>query len=502
MPPSLTFPDPPTVPPALSRLFESNALPSSMESNLIAGYTEELESQIASVDEAAVFLSRRRTELLQSIRKVQTLRRPIHRLPPEILQEIFTFAVSAAFHFGDISEVAPPVYKFAPWLLTRVCHHWSTVALQTPTLWAMVFLSLDVLGQRGMVPLTDLLLARSRNVPLSVKVFSHTFENSPNPILDLAKSHSDRWRIVDLYMTVPRLNQFVTLRGHLSSLTTLLFSIDLAEEEETDLDAEFWDALAVTPNLRHLQAHSWNEFGFCPTPFTLAWDQLTQLSTTFTSNTEALSILGKLSAIVECKLAFTTTNSLPMASTTIRLPHLRSLALQIEDDDFPDTQTETVRQRPFLLDFLETPALQSLTVRETADETAVDALIARSNCAAFLTGLRFHSNSNNIAQDAMLRLVAKLPQLAWLEIADFNGTLLPRAMPTFIRTLASQWVAKELSGGPSRLTVGLVDHTYSPHGGGARPAEIERMKKDGLFVEISRISFFAGIIMEPLFEGF
>ncbi|KAJ7739592.1 hypothetical protein B0H16DRAFT_1568538, partial [Mycena metata] len=459
MPPSLTFPDPPTLPPALSRLFEFNAFPSSMESNLIAGYTEELESQIASVDEATVFLSRRRTELLQSLKKVQTLRAPIRRLPPEILQEIFTFAVSAAFDFGDISEVTPPVYNFAPWLLTRVCHYWSTVALQTPALWAMVFLDLDTLGQRGMVPLTELLLTRSRNVPLSVKIFCQDFENRRDPILDLAISHSDRWRIVDLYMSVPCLNQFVTLHGHLSSLTTLLLSIDLAEEEETDLDAAFWDAFAVAPNLRHLQAHSWDKFGFRASPFTLAWDQLTQLSATFASNTEALFILAKLANMVECKLAFTTTNPLPIASTTIRLPHLRFLALQNEEDDFPHIQTETMRKRPFLLDFLETPALQSLTIRETADETGVAALITRSNCAAFLTTLRFHSSATEIAQDAMLRLVAKLPQLAWLEIADFNGTLLPLALPTFIRTLASQWERFGRSK-PSRLTVRLVDHMY------------------------------------------
>ncbi|KAJ7154115.1 hypothetical protein C8R46DRAFT_1227724 [Mycena filopes] len=494
---SLSFPNAPTFPLALAHLLQSNEPPSNAESNLIAGYTDELESQLRLVVGGMAFLEMRRRELVQSAGAVQAIRSPIRRLPPEILSEIFGFAVSAAFHFGDIAEVSPPIGRAAPWLLTRICSHWSTVAVTNPALWSRVFLDLDRAGQRGMVPLTKLFLERSRNVPLSVKIFQESFGTS-NLVLDVVMTYSDRWIMADLYMKVSGLNQLIPLHGRLSSLTTLIIVIDLANVENEELDEAFWNILAVTPNLRFLQTQSWDMFGFLRTPFTLAWDRLTRLSTTFESSTEALSLLGELSDIVECRLAFALADPLPapIASRLISLPHLRRLALQIESAD--EEPVELLPAHPSLLDFLRTPSLQSLTTRGTADETAVLALIDRSECGPSLTQLRFHASS--ITQDVMLRLLAQMPQLSSLELGDFDGTLLPQtAMPTFLRALASEWVTRQASGGASHLHARLADGTYL-NLNDAVAAELERMQADGLFLTIVEHPYYAGIILEPLFE--
>ncbi|KAJ7154114.1 hypothetical protein C8R46DRAFT_1356869 [Mycena filopes] len=494
MAPSLSFPKAPTLPLALAHLLQSNEPPSNAESNLLAGYTDELASQIALVDEAMAFLARRRIDLLQSAEVVQVIRSPIRRLPPEILGEIFGFAVSAAF----TSPQSLPVTRDAPWLLTRICHRWSAVALTTSAVWSMVFVDLDRLGQRGMVPLTKLFLERSRNASLSVNVSQESFTTS-DLVLDVVMTSSDRWTAVDFYIRVPLMKQLVALHGRLSSLTTLIITVDLAEvpPDFDGPDVALWNTFALTPNLRFLLSHSWDIFSFRPTPFTLAWDRLTSLSTTFASDTEALSLLYQLSDLIECKFAFSTPNTLPapIAARLISLPNLRRLVLQIE---FVNGDPEELPPpHRSLLDFLQTPSLQTLHTLGTADETAVLALIDRSGCGPSLTKFRFHASP--IAQDTMLSLLAQMPQLSSLELADFNGALLPQtSMPTFVRALASQWVTRRSSGGASHLYARIADHPYQHND--AVSAELERMQEEGLFLEIVSFCYFGGIIFEPLFE--
>ncbi|KAJ7649066.1 hypothetical protein DFH06DRAFT_996807, partial [Mycena polygramma] len=164
---SFTFPGL-TPPASLARLIESNAAPSGIESQLTMGYIGELETQVASLDEAMASISRRRTELLQSVEAHKVVLSPIRRVPPEILGEIFSFIVHATFYFNDINRVKLLASRHAPWLLARVCRHWSAVALATPSLWSMVSLDLASLGEHGAVSMTELGLQRSRSMPLNV----------------------------------------------------------------------------------------------------------------------------------------------------------------------------------------------------------------------------------------------------------------------------------------------------------------------------------------------
>ncbi|KAJ7022138.1 hypothetical protein C8F04DRAFT_1012626 [Mycena alexandri] len=479
-PPSLSFPPAPTPPPGLTRLVECNLAPSTLESNMVTAYTDEVEAQIALVDRATAFLSQRRADLEESLKTAQAIRSPMRRLPPEILGEIFTFAgLDAGFLTFDS----------APWLLTRICRHWSAVCLATPKLWSTLVLNLDGPEPPGMVALTKLHLQRSANVPLSVQFSEEDGVKSSSPILEAIISHSDRWRIADVYLTLPLLNQITSIRGRLSSLTQFMVSVDYAASDSVELDAEFWNILTIAPNLQFLRAHSWDMRTMRPTPFTVAWNRLTRLSTTFASNTEALSILRQLSDIVECKFAFTMTDPLQMDSPVIRLPHLRFLGLQIQDPQ--DAQVgRPGSMYSSMLDFLVTPCLQSLATDDTADESAVLGLIDRSDCATSLTTFRFQSTLL-IDRDLLLRLIAKMTQLTSLDISD-----LPRSSP-FIRTLASRWVGRRPHDRPSRLTVRITDRGYVPNRG---MSELVKMRKDALFLEIKRDSYFADIVLEPLEE--
>ncbi|KAJ7706698.1 hypothetical protein B0H17DRAFT_910311, partial [Mycena rosella] len=110
-------------------------IPSGGEWTLASAYIDELEPDIVSLDQALALLSQRRAALAQSLHAHKSIISPLRRLPPEILGEIFSFAVHAAYYFGDISEVSGPISQQAPWVLTRVCRRWAAVALATPALW-------------------------------------------------------------------------------------------------------------------------------------------------------------------------------------------------------------------------------------------------------------------------------------------------------------------------------------------------------------------------------
>ncbi|KAJ7627844.1 hypothetical protein DFH06DRAFT_728234 [Mycena polygramma] len=133
----LSFAFPVQSPPAsLAHLIESNAAPSSIESQLTRAYIGELESQIALLRGAKGPSRRRRAELRQAVKTYKAVVSPIRRVPPEILGEIFSYLVPS--HFSEIDQLEPVVIDHAPWSMTRVCRHWSAVALETPALWSTV----------------------------------------------------------------------------------------------------------------------------------------------------------------------------------------------------------------------------------------------------------------------------------------------------------------------------------------------------------------------------
>lgn len=142
----------------------------------------------------------------------------IHRLPVELLQQIFLFVVNSAPDYPSIFScgydtisvnVASP-----PLVLTRVCHLWRVVAHSTAGVWSRIQIALpgEVTPFKPFLPhLLQCWLARSGNLPLTLRIVNNTpccqRRCSRNPdyswmtatnsrLLDILLSESKRWETV------------------------------------------------------------------------------------------------------------------------------------------------------------------------------------------------------------------------------------------------------------------------------------------------------------------
>ncbi|KAJ7914591.1 hypothetical protein B0H13DRAFT_1611404 [Mycena leptocephala] len=80
-------------------------------------------------------LSAQRGRTLQYIHFHKSLLSPVHRLPPDVLQEIFP--ASLLKHRNPVTSTK------APLILGRICSAWRTLTLLTPVLWASLHLPLQ-----------------------------------------------------------------------------------------------------------------------------------------------------------------------------------------------------------------------------------------------------------------------------------------------------------------------------------------------------------------------
>lgn len=115
---------------------------------------EALDSKLNELTEQRYRLSRRICALKRGRNNVAA---PIHRLPPEIMTEIFMIASEWGVHFVNLLKV------------THVCAHWRNLALHTPRLWTTVPLPLRHIA--------ELFLARSQ--PLRVACWLNQLPPAP-----------------------------------------------------------------------------------------------------------------------------------------------------------------------------------------------------------------------------------------------------------------------------------------------------------------------------------
>ncbi|KDQ61989.1 hypothetical protein JAAARDRAFT_528865 [Jaapia argillacea MUCL 33604] len=123
--------------------------------------------------------------------KIKSLSAPIRRLHPEIISEIFKYAV----HFL-------PRHALHSVRLSHVCCYWRHLALSTSYLWSFISLRWEVWKQRGLSQhqsMLDHFLGHSGSVPLSLFIDLHGVTDN-SPLLRTLAGHAPRWKALSLYV--------------------------------------------------------------------------------------------------------------------------------------------------------------------------------------------------------------------------------------------------------------------------------------------------------------
>ncbi|TFK28097.1 hypothetical protein FA15DRAFT_86578 [Coprinopsis marcescibilis] len=309
---------------------------------------------------------------------------PIHVLPPELLSEIFIYALPA-------ERFPSPSPSAAPLSLTHVCRHWRQVGLATPTLWSALHLNYRTAVED--VPPAHLWLSHSGDMPLSLSLSIDFDERPQQAIIDVFGRYSHRWKHV---------------RFEFSGLQCpLMYNLNLAYENVPMLSSFQFSArgvstlniqpvanlLATAPNLNEI---IWvDDLADTNTLLTLPLRQLSRLS--LTMNNGRLDYLGVLNLCPNLEhirisrpcppemqtpqipLLLTKLTSLNIAHDLTNildhliLPSLKRVRVHV-DSDVPDHTSDRLSRA-----LLGTPVASS-NVKISWDPSSLISLVERSGC--------------------------------------------------------------------------------------------------------------------------
>ncbi|KAJ7661372.1 hypothetical protein DFH06DRAFT_373383 [Mycena polygramma] len=362
--PSLDSPPVPETTRGLTHLRMSNDAPLESEISLIREVIfvgEErlgmLETQVCDLESALAKLVQKRDEAAEHVREHRAILHPLRRAPPELVCEIFAFALDNS---GDDQGLgyAPP------WYLGQICRPWRRWVLAFPRLWSHITVPSSPATSRDRAAFEALLL-RSSNAPLNVcwtvLEDKHTVDKKS---ADLALAHCTRWAALRLDLRLDTaadsLDWLQPAKGYLPSLSRL----DLLCYGDTfHIPAVF----SVAPSLRQVLLTDWHLGYFSPdTP--LPWDQITHYRGAYEEASQ-LNILRTAPNLVQCAISFENPESVPLTpdtSSSIALSHLRRLSMEL----------------PRFLHHLTAPSLEELycTYMHGDDIFALLPFVRRSNC--------------------------------------------------------------------------------------------------------------------------
>jgi hypothetical protein len=389
----------------------------------------------------------------------------------------------------------------APWVLGQVCAYWRRVALSTPQLWWKIDINLEDRSgpvdywvpwrPKNMIHLVDLLLQRSGNCLLTVRVGGEN-DLASHPALDMVMKESHRWEHVWLYLSVPLLRSLAGIKGRLQSLRTL----ELYPSQNVDGPLAL-DAFQIAPLLDSVKAAYERT-----ATILLPWEQMRYY---FSECEDLLSFSTSLNAmrnLVICHIEPHYRGEL-VAPAQIHLPHLRTLHI-LEGSLRPGA-------RAVLVNSFTVPELEELKIECCkGDHNIISHLIAlvlRSSCSL----RKFWLKTPAKISDEILQFFVHTPTLAVLTL---RASLLTRGVaqrlarvadshPGLLPVLQTLLLDAEF---PSREVVKMVrsriDRSLLPEGasdsffleglsikehprmGGAAFDALFEMRKKGLTVEV------------------
>jgi len=301
---------------------------------------------------------------------------PLRRglIPMDILQEIFLSCL-------PIDHDSIICNKEAPVLLTQVCSSWRRIALNTPLLWASIYIPVPYTGMGDHQAAMDLIMAnrvnavrewlkRSQDCPLSFTLDSDRAVQYGADLLNLLLPESTRWQRVDMAMAQHHISMVMRLDPR---KTPLLRSIRIRNTRRTGGLAEGMGSEEYLSQFSLFQSTNLRTLSIVDLPVNSAtlplnWSELSHLS--LDQNVGPLDIfqiLGMLKACIRLRSfqlivpiynnATATENSLSFKITDslVSLPFLTNFSVVLSS-----VRYDVPYPGPTIFDSIELPVLDDV----------------------------------------------------------------------------------------------------------------------------------------------
>lgn len=140
---------------------------------------------------------------------------PLRRMPPELLLEIFLWTGSYANQDSG-GNIRDP-----PWVLTHVCHQWRTLAIETSSLWSLIFIDYNTGQDHLSLPMLETQLARARKLKIVFYGCATSDRGNQTEVFTYLTEYASRWEELEIGLTSDLVSLMDGLRNHLSNLCKL-----------------------------------------------------------------------------------------------------------------------------------------------------------------------------------------------------------------------------------------------------------------------------------------
>ncbi|KAF7342060.1 F-box domain-containing protein [Mycena venus] len=205
-------------------------------------------------------------EILEYLNLKRCLLSPIRRLPPELLQMVFSFAVIPDRR--DPWSVTITQSSVGAVRLAHVCSYWRTIALDARRLFATILIPREPSRHQSSIAHLEFYSSYAKASPLTI----HCHKRPARRLLKKIARMSHRWYDISLTVQNDAFEELNVVRHKIPLLTSLC----IYNESERD-GAQTNDAFERAPALRRVvfsvgHDHIW------PFSFILPWEQLTSLT--------------------------------------------------------------------------------------------------------------------------------------------------------------------------------------------------------------------------------